>query len=359
MSKKHYTDIKVTYLPEQEAEIVGEIQAERMTELRAKAIESFKKELELPGFRKGNAPEHLVIQKVGELALLEEAARVALEEEYPNIIDEHKIDVIGRPEIQITKIAPNNPLGFKIKTSLYPKIQLADYAKIAKAEQKKTTKALEVTETEVDDVIQNIRKNVAHAEMHKEAHKKHGHGEHDHNHPEITEADLPPLDDAFLHMVGDFASVDELKEKIKENLLKEKELKEKDKKRVELMEAIIEKSEIELPKILIEGELEKMLAQFKDDLAHSGVKYEDYLVHIKKSEEDIKGEWKETAVKRAKSQIILNEIAKKEDLRPNEDEVKKQMDNILAHHKDADRFRVRMYVETFLQNDMVFAFLEK
>jgi trigger factor len=160
-------------------------------------------------------------------------------------------------------------------------------------------------------------------------------------------------------MIGDFASVEELREKIKQNLLHEKEMKEKDKRRVDLMEQLIEKSTIELPRILIEGELEKMLAQFKDDLAHSGVTYENYLAHIKKTEADIKAEWQETAVKRAKSQIILNEIAKKEGIAPQEEDIQKQMDHILSHHKDAERFRVRMYVETFLTNDLVFAFLEK
>lgn len=104
--------------------------------------------------------------------------------------------------------------------------------------------------------------------------------------------------------------------------------------------------------------MEKMLAQFKDDIAKSGITYEDYLKHIKKTEADIKAEWKDTAVKRAKSQVILNTIAKDEGIAPKEEEVKKEMENILASYKDADRFRVRMYVETFLTNELVFQFLE-
>ena len=113
-----------------------------------------------------------------------------------------------------------------------------------------------------------------------------------------------------------------------------------------------------IPKIIVDGELEKMLAQFKDDLARAGITYEDYLKHIKKTEEDLKLEWKDVAVKRAKSQIILNNIAKEEAIAPKEEDIKKEMEHILSEYKDAERFRVRMYVETFLTNELVFQFLE-
>ncbi|MDQ5953251.1 MAG: trigger factor, partial [Patescibacteria group bacterium] len=178
------------------------------------------------------------------------------------------------------------------------------------------------------------------------------------SHGEIKDEDLLPIDDEFAKMIGGFKDVADMKEKIKENIIHERELKEKDKKRTEILEAIMENSTIDLPKIIIEGELEKMTAQFKDDIAKAGVTYEDYLKHIKKTEDDLKTEWKDVAVKRAKSQIILNNIAKEEGITPEEEEVKKEMENILSHYKDAERFRVRMYVETFLMNEMVFKFLE-
>ena len=82
----------------------------------------------------------------------------------------------------------------------------------------------------------------------------------------------------------------------------------------------------------------------------------------------MKVEWKDTAIKRAKSQVILNTIAKEQNITPKEEDVKKEMENILSHYKEADpsrptraeasRFRVRMYVETFLTNELVFQFLE-
>ena len=357
---KHYKDIKVTPLPEREVEIIGTITAEKMSLMREKALKKFKDSVELPGFRKGNAPDTLVAQKVGEMALLEEAAEMALNEEYPNIIEEHNIDAIGRPEINITKIAIGNPLEFKVRTALMPEVKLGDYKKIAKSFSPKRSEGNEekasattVSEDEVEAVIKSIRENLAHEKVHAESG-----GGHEHNHRKIEDSDLPEVNLDFVKMLGDFKDVEDFKSKIKENITKEKEIKEKDKLRVNIVEGIIEKSTIDLPKIIIDGESDKMLAQFKDDIARSGISYEDYLKHIKKTEEDLRAEWKETAVKRAKSQVILNTIAKDENISAKEEDVKKEMENILAHHKDAERFRVRMYVETFLTNELVFQFLE-
>src|SRR5581483_6195450 len=304
--------------PDREMEITGAIAGERMADLRTKALQKMREAVEIPGFRKGNAPEALVAQKVGEMRLLEEASEIALSEEYPNILEEHNIDAIGRPHITITKLAPGNDLEFKIKTALAPEVKLSDYKKIARQENSKPNESIAVTDKEVDDVIEEVRKNS------KET-------------PEIT---------------------DDIKSNIKGNILREKELKAKDKKRTDILEEIIKTSTIEIPNIIIGAEQEKMLAQFKDDISRSGVSYEEYLQHIKKTEADLKTEWKDIAVNRAKSQIILNTIAKEENISPKEEEIKKETDHIVEHYKDADRFRVRMYVETFLTNELVFQFLE-
>ncbi len=356
---KNYSDVVLNSLPDRELEIVGQITAEKMEVMRDKALAKFRESLELPGFRKGNAPEALVAQKVGEMRLLEEAAEIALTEEYPNILREHDIDAIGRPDITITKLAPGNPLEFKIKTFLTPEVKLTEYTKIAKAEITKKSETPEVTNKEIDDVILQIRQNIAHQKVHAESGGKADAKEHEHTHRKVTDEDLPEVTDDFAKMIGGFTDVADLKAKVKENIASEKNVKAKDKKRTDILEAIMEKSTIEIPKIIVEGEMEKMLAQFKDDIARAGVTYDEYLKHIKKSEDDLKLEWRDTAIKRAKSQIILNTIAREETIAPEEEEVKKEMENILAHHADADRFRVRMYVETFMTNELVFQFLEK
>ncbi len=349
---KNYKNIVINSLPEREVEIVGTITAEKMANMRAKAIKKLKDSIELPGFRKGNAPENLIAQKVGEGTLLEEAAEIALNEEYPNILEENNIDAIGRPEISITKIGVGSDMEFKVKTSLMPEVKLSDYKKVAK-ENPADEKPTEVTDGEVDEVINNIRHNIAHQKWHAEHPEDTSHG-----HGEMKEEDLPKVDADFVKMLGDFKDIEDLRSKIKANIATEKQMKEKDKNRTKILEAIIDSSTIELPKIIIEGELEKMLGQFKDDIARAGADYEEYLGHIKKTEEDLKTEWKTVAVKRAKSQVVLNTIAKDESIAPPEEDIKIEMEKILSQHKDAERFRVRMYVETFLTNELVFQFLE-
>ncbi|MES3005065.1 MAG: trigger factor [Patescibacteria group bacterium] len=350
---KNYKNIVINSLPEREVEIIGTITAEKMADMRAKAISKLKESVELPGFRKGNAPENLIAQKVGEGRLLEEAAEIALNEEYPAILDEHNLDAIGRPEISITKLGVGSEMEFKINTFLMPDVKLTDYKKLAKKENSSETKTPEVSEKEVDDVIKNIQRNLAHQKWHTENPDDEGHG-----HGEIKDEDLPPVDENFVKLLGDFKNAEDLKAKIKENIAAEKSIKEKDKKRTAILEAVMEASTIELPRIIIDGEMDKMLAQLKDDIARAGGSYEEYLLHIKKTEADLRTEWKDVAVKRAKSQIILNTIAKDESIAPAEEEIKKEMENILSQHKDAERFRVRMYVETFLTNELVFQFLE-
>jgi trigger factor len=351
-----YKNIKINFLPEREVEIIGTIPSEKMSVCRDKAIKKFKESVEISGFRKGNAPDNLVASKVGEMKLMEEAAEIALTEEYPNILRDNEIDALGRPEINITKIGVGSDMEFKIKTFLSPEVKLCDYKKIvANLPQGQTsgTGKIEVTDKEVDDVILNIRQGFAHQKVHREAG-----GGREHNHRKIEDSDVPEITDDFVKTLGDFKDVEDFKSKIKENISKEKGLKEKDKRRIEIIEKIILESKIELPKIIIDGELKKMSAQFEDDLAKSGIILKDYLKHIKKTLDDLKKDWQETATKRAKSQIILNEISKLEGINAKEEDIKKEMEHILSHNKDADRFRVRMYVETFLTNELVFQFLE-
>src|SRR5690606_13057892 len=93
-------------------------------------------------------------------------------------------------------------------------------------------------------------------------------------------------------------------EKLKENIELEKEREVMSKKRIALVENLLKETEIEIPEILILSELEKMIARFKADVERSGVSFEEYQEHSKKTEEDIKKEWRGDAEKRVKSEIL-------------------------------------------------------
>ena len=114
-----------------------------------------------------------------------------------------------------------------------------------------------------------------------------------------------------------------------------------------------------LPAILIDSEINQMFAQMQEDLDKSELKMEDYLKHIKKTKDELKTEWTPAAQKRAKLQLVLNEIAKKEEIVPDAELVKKQTAELLERFKDADETRVKLYVASVLLNDTVLKSLEE
>ena len=134
MSQKHFTLSKVEKLPNSTVQIEGEVAEGLVTKHRAQAIKTIQKTAEVDGFRKGHVPEHIIIERFGEMSILNEAAEEALNEVYPSIIESEKLYVLGAPEVAITKLAPGNPLGFRITVAILPEFKLPDVKKIAKVE---------------------------------------------------------------------------------------------------------------------------------------------------------------------------------------------------------------------------------
>ena len=165
MAETAYKNFKITALHNCEVEIEAEVSAEDFLPYRNRAIKKLTKDAKLPGFRPGHVPEKVLVDRLGESGILEEAAQMALSEVYPNIVLKENIDVLGRPEITITKIAAGNPLGFKIKTAILPTFDLPDYVKISKEILKESgTTDTSVKDSEVDAVFLDIRKTRAQAE---------------------------------------------------------------------------------------------------------------------------------------------------------------------------------------------------
>jgi len=333
--------VEIKQLGKSEVEITGEIPVDKFNKCRAQAIKNLNKNVEISGFRKGHIPEDVLIKQLSEQRILEEAAQLALKESYPQIIKEEKLDAIGLPEINITKIAKNNPLGFKIKTAIVPEIKLPNYKEIAKTEGVKFEKNVKiiVEDKEIEDTILEIRKMRA-------------------SQKQETDKDLPELNDEFVKTLGNFKDVSDFKNKLRENILLEKEMKEKEKKRLTIMDKLLEKTSMDIPQILIDVEIDKMIHQLKYDLARSELKFEEYLKNIKKTENDIRKEWAKNAEKRSKLQLLVFEIAKIEDIKPNNEEVDKQVNLIIENQKDVNPERIKAYVENVLLNEKVFQFLE-
>lgn len=344
--------IKITKnkLPGSIVEIEGEIEGEIFEKYFDTAFKRLGENFEMDGFRRGKIPENILKKNIPEAKILEEMANLALNEHYPNILIEEKIDAIGQPEITIKKLARKNPLEFKIKTVVIPEIKLPEYKKIAEKinkEKKDKEKKVEVTDKEIEDTIMDIRKSRAPKKNVSEGIEE-----------KESKEELPPFDDEFVKTLGQFENIEDFKKKLKENIKLEKENQAREKNRLQIIEEIISKSEMDLPELLIESELGKILYRMESDITQMGLKFEDYLKHLNKTTDDLKKDFRSDAEKRSKLGLVLNEIAKLEKLEPSKEEVEKEVEHLLEHYKDADPDRARMHAENVLTNEKVFIFLE-
>ena len=362
------TNIKINKLPKSEVEIEGEISAEIFESYYEKALKKLGEKVEIDGFRKGKVPENILISKIPESHILEEMAEMALMEEYPKMIEEEKIEAISRPDISITKIARKNPLGFKIRTAVLPELELPDYKKIAKktiGEVADKEKDITVTEEEVENTIMDIRKSRAPKIHITDKAKEEAEHVHDENckheeseNKETKEPDLLEFNDEYVKALGPFEGVEDFKNKLKENIKLEKENHLKERTRLKIVEKIIEETKVELPEILIQVELDKILYRMESDIAQMGLKFEDYLKHLNKTIEDLKKEFRGDAEKKAKLALVLNKISKVENITADREQVAREVTMILEHYKDADPERAEMHAENVLTNEAVFQFLE-
>ncbi len=374
MSHTHSIDFKTAFsveeLPDSQVKISGELPYAEVESERQAAIVALGKDVELDGFRKGHVPTPILEKHLGEMRILAEMAERAIAHAYPHILHAHEIDAIGQPEIEVQKIAPDNPLAFTATVAVIPHFTLPDYQKIAAAKNQDRP-ADEITDEELEAKITEIQKQRAAYEklQQKAADSEDGSRadtENDLPTPESeatkqAEEALPELTDEYvkgLGQPGQFESVDDFKTKLREHLTIEKQRENAAKHRAAITDAIIAETTIQLPAVLVESELNQMFAQMQEDLDRAELKMEDYLDHIKKTREDLANEWRPAAEQRAKLQLILNEIAKEEEISPDPEEVKTQTAQLMERFKDADEHRVRLYVASVLTNEAVMKQLE-
>ena len=378
MSHTHSVDFKTAFtveeLPDSQVKISGELPYVELLSERNAAIVALGKNVEIDGFRKGHIPAPVLEKHLGEMNILAEMAERAIAHAYPHIIEEHDIDAIGHPQIEVKKIAPENPLAFTATVAVVPKFDLPNYEAIAK-EVNKNRPTDEVTDEELDEKIKEIQKQKRAYERMQELAKQNA--EKAESGDDTTElptpeseakkaesdedAPLPELTDEYvkgLGQPGQFETVEDFKSKLREHLEIEKKQNNAAKHRADITDGIIDKTEVKLPKILIDSEINQMFAQMNEDLERAELKMDDYLTHIKKSKEDLVKEWTPAAEKRAKLQLILNEIAKKEEIIPDVEKVNEQTKELMERFKDADEHRVRLYVASVLLNEDVMKSLE-
>lgn len=328
----------VKALPHSEAELSGDVPYEALIPYRDRALKELAAEMNLPGFRKGHVPESMALLRVGEMHVLEEAANLFVRDFYPLLVADKKIDAVGRPEIKITKLAPNNPLSLVIQTAVYPEVTLPkDFRALAA---KVPASAPEpVTDKEFDEALLELRKSRT-------------------TKTEDGTMVEPELNDDFAKSVGSFTSLEDLKTKLCDGIAEEKARLAKDKRRSAIIDALLEKTSVDMPQLFVDGEAERMLAEIKHDAGRFGLSFDEYLKRIEKTEEKMREELQPAAEKRAKLQLMLNALAEQEKIAAAPKEAEREFNHALSHYPDADPESLRIHVETILRNEKVLKLLE-
>ena len=415
---------KITDKSESSKEIEITVPLEDMQNYLEQAAVNLK--LEIKGFRPGKAPLKIVQDAVGEEKLWHEAVHLAINETYFKAINETNMEAISSPQIEIDEIKINQPLTYKASVAIIPELSLPDYKKIAK-ETFSDKKDVEIETKEIDEAINMIQKSRAKAvrvlreskngdevivdfqgkidntlqeglkgdkvsivlgekrfikEFEeeivglKEGDKKdftikipftkgdHKNVEFNVEIVSVNERELPQIDDDFAKSLGDFSGIEDLKEKIKDNLKVEKEFKKNQSLRVKAIEMMGKESKTEIPELLIEREIDNLIQDLKLQLSLAGLTLKDYLGQEKKEEKDLREEWKPEAQKRIKTSLVLREIAKKEKIMIDEKELKKEVDNYLSQISDENTKKkieidqLEIYLRERITNEKVFQLLE-
>jgi len=367
---------KLTTISKTEKEIEVSLPPEEFLPYVDYAANKLSKDLEVQGFRKGHIPRDIVEQKVGTSGLYNEASELAVQATYEKALKNSEKD--GKqslesnesgdssmrsmgyivPEVQITKLAPNNPFIYKIILRA-PVFELAkDYKSIAEQILKNNSKEIRVEEKEVDDTIKWLAKQKLQQSNNKD-------NKEDQAPKKEAELLEPPLDDDFAKSFGNFKNLEELKKSVREGIHLEKEKKEKDRVRLAITNAIISKSHAEIPEKVIDQEILKIEEEFKQNIAQMGLDFDEYLKKIKKTKEELRNGWRDQAKDRISTFLVLDAIASIEDIEPEEKEVEEEAQKILNHFKNADEAkkdvdpaRLRAYVYGIIRNEKVFQLFE-
>lgn len=182
----------------------------------------------------------------------------------------------------------------------------------------------------------------------------------------VQERQTPEINDDFAKSLGNFSDLSALRKSVKEGIEHEKEHKFKEGRRTEFLDKIIVSSQTDLPDILVEEKIKKMLDEFEYQVSSMGMTLEQYLANIKKEKKELEKDWRPQAEKRVMSALALSQIAKDEQLGADSKEVEEEMNKTLNHYKNVkdieknlDMERLYNYCKGMVENEKVFNFLEK
>jgi trigger factor len=390
-------EIKKEVLATHEALLNVEIEEEAVKEAMRKAARVMSQKYNIPGFRKGKAPYAKVVQYVGEAALLQEAADAMLEEIYPQILDEAKVDPYGPGELQ--KIQPD-PLTFTISVPLAPEIVLGDYHSLSLE-----WEDVAVTDEEVANVLEQVREEhavlealdrpaeygdevhinvlgtvdgdviveeddievmlkedvpfvapgfvealvgmstdeeksftVVFPETFSEENLRGEEGEFEVKVVGVYERVLPDLDDALASTAGPFETLDDLKQDIYTRMLDAKQRHAQEHYRDDLVSILVAQSDVRYPPVLVEQTLDDMLEDMGRRIQREQhMSLEDAMQLQGVTVEQLRQQMKPQAEADVKRSLVLSKFAEAQGITVSDDEVVQEYQSFMTAMGQAHR----------------------
>lgn len=342
-------------------------------------------EIKVPGFRKGKVPRQLIDQRVGPDVVREEALRDAIPDFYRQALEAEEVEAIAPPEIEVVEFDSGSPLVFEATVDIRPEVPLPDLSKIeveappsevTDADIDEQLQALRDRFAELETVGRDARrgdhvlidlKGYQHDEPVEGAsapdylYEIGSRGgppklddELEGSRPgailkfndqmpptagelagqevsftvlvkEVKTKKLPPLDDEFAKTVGEFDSLDELREDLRTRLAAVKVSMVEDQVRALTLEALVNSSEFEPPEKLVNGEFEHRLGHMNDDLKQAGMSLEQYAATGGSTELEMRGEMRKHAERAVKAELLLEEIARNESIEVSNEDLSREV----------------------------------
>ncbi|HEY5220543.1 MAG TPA: trigger factor [Candidatus Paceibacterota bacterium] len=342
--ERSYTKLKKLSEKNGDIEFQAEVPIELLEEYTLTALAGLAEDFALPGFRKGKVPQDKVREHIGEMELLEDAANEALRDAMPQIVEDQKLNVVGRPQVVITKIAPKNPLEFKIRYALFPDISLPDYKKIGKTifERKDPT---DVTEKDIDEALERIQKMIAPVANAGLT-------------PGTKDAPIPPLTDERVKQFGNFNTVADFRAELKKQLEQEKILHMKDGRREEMIKEIVKHAKIKVPQLLVDQELYEFLADRDEQLKTAGLSLEEYLKQVGKTAEQLEKDEHALIEDDLRMSLVVQEIRKKEGLTAEDRDIHILITQLKLRYPERTEQELHRTAEAMIIQNKLFAVLE-
>ena len=383
--------LQVEKLEKNMAKLTIEASAEDLEKAIEKAYQKQKKQISIPGFRKGKVPRQMVEKMYGKAVFYEDAANELIPDAYEKALEECEEDIVSSPKIEVTQIEAGKPFVFTATVALKPEVKLGKYkgVKVDKID-------VEVTDADVDAEIDKEReKNARNITVEDRAVKDGdittldfegfvdgvafdgGKGE---NYPltigsgafihgfeeqlvgaeigkevevkvtfpedyqaenlkgkdavfkctvkEIKEKQLPELDDEFAGEVSEFDTLAEYKEDVKKTLTEKKQKDAKNAKENAAVDAAVAVCEMEIPEAMLETQQKQMLDEFAQRISMQGLTMEQYFQFTGSSYQQMFEQVKPQAEERIKARLVLEAIAKAENLEATEEEYEKELQNM-------------------------------